>query len=122
MREGRILLQLALGMSPRYVHPFIGLFTLWIALCPRVSGEFSYERLAEFQRPVYSFNGLTLGSDGYVYTVTREGGGRILRIGADGRMETVVIFALDTELDGIGSWLGQGPDGLLFGCASQTAA
>src|SRR4030095_6310938 len=119
MREGRILLQLALEMSPRYCYPFIGLFLLSIALCPGMSGEFSYERLAECQLPVYSFNGLTLGSDGYVYTVTREGGGRILRIGADGRMETVVIFALDTGLDGIRSWLVKGPDGLLYGCASK---
>jgi uncharacterized repeat protein (TIGR03803 family) len=119
MREGRDLLKLAFEMSPRLCHPLIGLFLLWIALGTRATGEFTYERLAEFQPPVYSFNGLTLGSDGYVYTVTREGGGRILRIGADGRMETVVIFELNTQLDGNRSWLVKGPDGLLYGCASK---
>lgn len=108
-------------MPPRFHPLFIGWFFLSITLCARVFGGFTYERLATFQPPPSYCVQLTMGSDGNAYTVSDYGlaNQRILRIDADGRVETVVMFGLDTELSSVKPWLVLGPDGSLYGAASK---
>lgn len=111
-------------MLPRYCSSLIGLSLLWTSLSTRASCEITYGRLAEFQPPAYHYSSLTLGADGCAYTVSvyasENGGQQLQRIDAEGRIETVVIFGVDNDLKSVQPWLVKGPDGSLYGCASQS--
>lgn len=111
-------------MSLRQRYPLIGMVVLWLtALCVPVLAEFEYERLAEFQPPVYRYWEITTGSDGYAYSVSYVQGGpfadglqRILRLASDGTIDTYVYFGLQASLlTDLKPWLVLGHDGLLYG-------
>lgn len=97
---------------------------LFLALSARVFGEFEYERLSRFEPLADQANEFTLGGDGYAYTVafgnSQSNRQRLLRVDAQGRISTVVVFARDTDLRGVRSRLAKGPDGLLYGAAATT--
>lgn len=99
---------------------------LFLAFSTRVLAEFEYERLSRFEPLAHQADEFTLGADGYAYTVasgtSQSSGQRILRADAQGRISTVVVFARDTDLRGARRWLVKGPDGLLYGSATNTVS
>jgi uncharacterized repeat protein (TIGR03803 family) len=96
---------------------------LWIASCLPAFAGITFEQLTDFQPAAYTYNTLTRGSDGYVYTISNDGANRrrIIRIDAQGRIETVLIFALESHFTSVEPWLVLGSDGLLYGCASRSS-